>query len=776
MVAAPFVLAQRLGTAALGRVAFLAFLAALLAYGGLLAHATVVGFDVVNLHRDAFFDDAFYYFEIARNLAAGKFSTFDGGITRTNGYHPVWLLLVTPFYWVFDPESALFGIRALEIMLIAGAVVLIAVAARVAGLPWILLFAVLPALYGQRGMMMGMEAAAGVFFLGVTLLAAVLFARDGARWRWVLAGAAILLPWVRLEYAAIALLVTGGLALLSGWGAGGASPCALLRRFSAAMLRAAGMPFAAAVAGVAVYFLYNGVVFGGVLPVSGAAKMAMSAHWTGPEGVDWRRAAGRFFDAAGRDGVAVAELCVYLLAVWGVCHRRGWRKEGVGLLVVLGTALAFGVENLAVRGQVALLYHPRIESYLHWYYVPGYLVAALMVPLRCYVAIFLLRQFLPVRRVRWRRSAVVAVCAAGIGASFDPYGFTEPFRLVDERRHDPYVMHSWGGLAQEIVAFEKMLPDDAVLGTWNAGAIGYFAERPVLNLDGVASSYEYMRADPDKWGLWRERGGFPAFGVTHLAASVAGDAVGSRIEYVGSRALGPPSLKLWRREVGGRSRPWRSITSPSFGVDGKPSGYRVMRHGRLMQVFVPDCVHSGPAANLPEMLAFTWREGMQSHRERRLWVQPKRTELGYCAMRFLLPHGAETAAEILIDGTTVDRVVADTPPMLRTPAGVAVYGVQDRLLYVREVGGTAGCGRGRESRYFLHLYPAARRDLAYRRQAQGFVDYGRDLTMMRRRAGGRCVAEVALPAFRIREAFTGEIVQGQRTWQARLTVDAVHEV
>lgn len=41
-------------------------------------------------------DDAFYYFGIARNLAAGRGSTFDG-VVPTNGYHPLWLLVCTPF-------------------------------------------------------------------------------------------------------------------------------------------------------------------------------------------------------------------------------------------------------------------------------------------------------------------------------------------------------------------------------------------------------------------------------------------------------------------------------------------------------------------------------------------------------------------------------------------------------------------------------------------------------------------------------------------------------
>ena len=39
------------------------------------------------------FDDAFYYFGIARNVAHGHGSTFDG-INPTNGYHPLWMLIV----------------------------------------------------------------------------------------------------------------------------------------------------------------------------------------------------------------------------------------------------------------------------------------------------------------------------------------------------------------------------------------------------------------------------------------------------------------------------------------------------------------------------------------------------------------------------------------------------------------------------------------------------------------------------------------------------------
>lgn len=92
------------------------------------------GFPAVELARTSeappaeliasFNDDAFFYFEIARNLAEGRGSTFDG-IARTNGYHPLWMALLVPVY-TFDLDSyqALVGVTwlasALWFLAIAG--------------------------------------------------------------------------------------------------------------------------------------------------------------------------------------------------------------------------------------------------------------------------------------------------------------------------------------------------------------------------------------------------------------------------------------------------------------------------------------------------------------------------------------------------------------------------------------------------------------------------------------------------------------------------------
>lgn len=42
-------------------------------------------------------DDAYYYFKVAQNISEGRGSTFDG-INKTNGYHPLWMLVCIPIF------------------------------------------------------------------------------------------------------------------------------------------------------------------------------------------------------------------------------------------------------------------------------------------------------------------------------------------------------------------------------------------------------------------------------------------------------------------------------------------------------------------------------------------------------------------------------------------------------------------------------------------------------------------------------------------------------
>jgi hypothetical protein len=79
-------------------------------------------------------DDAFYYFEIARRISQGQGSTFDG-INPTNGYQPLWLLLLLPITPVMNlsREAGARVAMMLGVLMLGGALfILRAVAGRLA--------------------------------------------------------------------------------------------------------------------------------------------------------------------------------------------------------------------------------------------------------------------------------------------------------------------------------------------------------------------------------------------------------------------------------------------------------------------------------------------------------------------------------------------------------------------------------------------------------------------------------------------------------------------
>ena len=481
-------------------------------------------FDLINLIRDVSIDDTFYYFQIARNLAEGKFSTFDGGITQTNGYHPLWLFLITPFYWVFDKEAALFAIKAFEIMLVAGGVTLVAAATRLARMPWYLMFAALPMLYQQHGLLLGMEAAAALFMLGLFILTACLFARSPVRWKWPLAAVAFALPWVRLEYVAISLAVTAALCLIEwsrrestapspvqGDGEGLGAPERGLAHSVFAMNTVA--PLLGAVAGILVYFAYNGIVFGGVIPVSGATKQMWSQRLWEHEG--GYRFVQNFRDilqlpAFDYELLVALEVCAYVVLVWWFARRSRGRTDRL-LLAFLVCVFGLAVGHLAKFAQTVLTVHPYWGSGA-WYFVPAYLLKTLIVPVRCYVAIHFIRRFLDLKSPQAANLLRMGIVVVGAAFLFTQADFTGPFQFVD--RESESTRRVWGDTSHRgVQVMNRVLPEDSVVGSWDAGIIGYFSRYPVVNLDGLANSYGYLRAQREG----TEATFYPRYGITQFA-------------------------------------------------------------------------------------------------------------------------------------------------------------------------------------------------------------------------------------------------------------------
>ena len=746
---------------------FVLFIAALLVYGAGFACYVLARFDLVNLLRDVNGDDSFYYFQIASNLAEGKFSTFDGGISRTNGYHPVWMLLVTPFYWVFDKEAALFAIKAFEIMLIAGGVAAIAMAARLARLPWVLLFAALPALYQNRGTWMGMEASAGLFMLGLLFLALCLYARNPARWRWALATVVFTLPWVRLEYIAISLAATGALCVIEwSWRERGAPGASRREQVRSVLASDAIIPLLCALAGILVYFAYNWLVFGGILPVSGVTKHLWSQVW-------WEREGGyslprnllNIMEIPVFNGGALAMVlasCAFLPLLWWLVRRA--RKQDDWLLLVFLVGL-FGVAagHLAKFAQTLLAVHPFFASY-GWYFVPAYLTLALFVPVGCYVAIRLVFLFVSPKT---RRAAVFlsrGIIGVGAAVLFVKTDFTYPFQYVDDASHS-------NGTEQEVSAYmsaqamNRILPESSVVGSWDAGVLGYFSRFPVVNLDGLVNSYEYLRGYRDAgretgWTyIGRHEEAEPLLtkiGITHFANSLYPDKKVDALMYESASFASPRtkemSIRIWSAEPLGNFDAaawfWEKL-EPHFDYRSGDAGLIV--NGRTVQAFARKCPSD-------EEIVWSWNGS-----RRQAFIDPsprwRNTQTGLCVATAVLPHNSDPPMrlEAMTASDYLAELVRVHQPVIRS--NYDVYLVDDSLLYVKEQCKAADT----QAHFFLHVTPANR----LRRWLQGEDNLDFDFKDRGVAFGGKCMAVRDAPDYAIAAIHTGQFAAAGRVWDGR---------
>ena len=789
----------------------LLFLSGLLAYGASFAWYMLHRFDLLSVII-ANMDDAFYYFQIARNFAEGQFSTFDGGITRTNGYHPLWMLLITPLWWVFDPDGALFAVKVFEIMLVAGAVVLIVVAARLAHLPWVLLFAALPMLYRAEGLLRGMEAAAGLFMLGLLFLALVLFAREPGRWRWLLTAVAFLLPWVRLEYAAISVAATGTLCFIEwSWrdGEHGRAPGGAIRSMSSL---AAFTPLLGACAGVLVYFAWNGIAFGGIVPVSGAAKQLMSETlWElertrNPEGgYSFVRNFQEVMDSRpfGRELLAALEICVWFVLVWWF-GRRSRRMEDRLFLVFLAGTFALSAGHVAKFAHSVLTMYPWFTGDVpaSWHYVPAHLMTALLVPVRCCVAIYFIRRIAARSSGRFRVAGVssMLLVAATAFVLVERTEFSWPYRLVDLRaghRGLTTAVSVYGGTR----LMSRILPEGSIIGSWDSGVMGYFSRFPVVNLDGLVNSYEYLQEARDrgmfevmfsesKYAQARDNAEYLRrnFGITHFANGMYfGD--GTEIENVyfemrpvilPAYADHPPvTFRLWSekppRTVRGGTGPaswFRERMEPHF--DAGADGVGAVIDGRLAQIFARGCEDGGGESRL--VLLFDGEgniSGVSNPWENR-WMTARGRRPGSCIDTILLPRDTvqPVRMEVVSEGGDVSRLFGADRGAGVARSGYNVYLHKKRLVYVNRQ-----CDRDADTSplFFVHVTPVDDSDLPVwqRRHGIEYLDFAFD--HFGRRMGNTCIAVRDLPGYGIARVRTGQYVPGApRLWdiEIRLDVDA----
>ena len=733
-------------TAAEWRLPLALFICALLAYAAAYAWHMLTTFDLINLIRDVNYDDSFYYFQIAYNLSQGKFSTFDGGITQTNGYHPVWLLLITPFYWLFDKETALFGIKAFEIALIAGGAALIALAAWLARLAWLLLFAALPTLYrNPHELLYGLEAAAAMFTLSLLILAVCLYMRDPPRWKWPLAAIAFALPWARIEYIAISLAATGALLAIEWSRQERRSP----RLSELAKLWNAYIPLIGAAAGILVYFAYNRLVFGGALPISATTRQAWSQDlWAQDGGYDFVQSlqGALQFAAFDYELLIAFEICAYLLIAWWFALRSNDRRGWLLLAFMVGVfGLAAG--HIAKFAQSVLTMHPDHASQI-WYFVPAYMTDALIIPIRLYVAIWLIRRFIAPRRSAAANLLAIGVFVGGAAVLLARADFAYPFKWVDEESRATYREH-------EITAYmgaqvlNRALPEGSVIGSWDAGVLGYFSRFPVVNMDGYVNSYDHFHTRH----IQRMEGlnFYLRYGVTHFANNLQPANVPNNVIFEGASIDKPHidrQFRVWTYDTPTDSQDeiyhshwvWERM-KPHFAYSSNDVG--IVLDGRMAQAFVKNCAPDNS-------LAWTWQENEEPV-ETETNLYPGLTAI--CVDTRVLPRSAQQPVQAKIAPTSdyFVNLLTSKSPAIRSDFDV--YHIDRRLIYAKPQCSQEDVA----ARFFVSVFPVDANDLTDNHKQRSYDSIEFNIEDHGAIADdGMCWTEVDLPDYPIAEIHTGQ--------------------
>lgn len=454
--------------------------------------------------HDLTYDDAFYYFQIGRNIADGAGSTFDG-MHVTNGYHPLWMLLVSGVYALgFDHTAAIRAVLVVNLALWVGALWVLAGALGRAVDRW-------PAFAGRDD-----EATAAR--RGNVLLAVVWFA--------VGANPYVLKIYVSGMETGLAAFVGVGLLALSTRTKGdpferpvalaiGAGLLFLARTDTVFLMVALCCWSALGRRRIDRRIIGVGLAYTAVVAAYVASNLALVGHPMQISGT-WKRV-----DPDVRGWVEVL-LLVALAVLVLLAGQRARRADHTTRFPRLRTW--FGATAWWPAGTLLLLAYEwgfTTEIYL-WHYAPQVLWVLATLP----YAIADLYEGATVERPaddpsatkRSRQVALIVSLPFVLGGLWQLGAFTDPeirsMQLGDRE-------------AAEWIA--DNLPEDAVVGSFDAGVIGYFAERPVVNLDGLVNSFEWYDARQE--GTEATRAFLQEAGVTHIANHgdvVDGDEPGMR--------------------------------------------------------------------------------------------------------------------------------------------------------------------------------------------------------------------------------------------------------
>lgn len=407
-------------------------------------------------------DDGYYYLEIARNISSGNGFTFDG-INPTNGFHPLWQILLVPLSWLFSGGSAfVYASTIMQTLSFTGSGfilfrLLFSLTGRLCVSTGAAAFWLLNFLFWSKGALSGMETGILLFFFAASLIIFMRVLR-GTSSPWTLS--AVLLAACTARLDTLALVAGTALVFL------------FLKEYRKAVIT--GLPLFVY---LPVYMIINRIWFGGYFPVSGYIKSS-----TGRELLGKLFSSGdiSFFQHALRNLLQLATLGgripLPLLAVtaagfvWLIFHF--WKKmsDSTGKSVLA----AVFVYITGVIGYYSFMYESLTEIYTYYWFPAIFGIVVVF-------SLFLSQ----IERTSIRHS-VLGIIFAGLV-------FFNIMYARDRLRSYSFVIPDSDRVERMGVEYlNTCLDDGTVIGCWDAGYVGYYCRHRVVNLDGLVNSFEYQ--------------------------------------------------------------------------------------------------------------------------------------------------------------------------------------------------------------------------------------------------------------------------------------------